>query len=157
VSDRKASRRDLFRLLGRSLAEFAEEKTALPAGAGKTPASRAAPSAPAAEVPVERGRLVIDLAVHPVPVHRGRRFRGAGWEEPILVVRVTPEHYAAVSGDCPHCGGPLAFDLAADVARCPRGEAAFRMDGVPTEGAPDRELRVYVARAAGPRLEVAVI
>lgn len=150
MTDRRASRRDLFRLLGRSLAEAAGEK--LPAPPPSRP--RAAPPAPALDLPLEHGRLVLDLAAHPVPPGTARRVHAAGWPEPVLLVRVSAGHFAAVGADCPGCEGALRWDAGRDAALCPRGEAAFRMDGLPADGSRDLRLRVYLCRVAGPRVEI---
>src|SRR5690349_17906688 len=126
--ERRSSRRDLFRLFGRTLADAATRKAPLlpgteggPGGAGpgapgpgEGPFAEPSPppgsSAPADEIPAERGSLVADLAVHPIVPGSGRRFRGEGAVEAILLARVTAEHLAAVGGDCPLCGSPLLFD-----------------------------------------------
>ncbi len=163
---RRASRRDLFRLLGETLAELAdgsrpaeaarEAGRVLSAAAGAPPSGRL-PPAPATPVPRERDRLVVDLARHPVPVARGRRFVAEGGDGAVLlVVRVTPDHFAAVDGDCPHCGGALAFDVPTDAVLCPGGQVAFRMDGRPLRGPADLRVRSWPCHLAGPRLEVGV-
>ena len=146
MAARKATRRDLFRLLRDSIADAAGK--ALP-----PPPPAAAAPAPATEVPLERGRMVIDLASYPVPLSRGRRFKTPGGDA-VLVVRVSPDHFAAVAADCPHCGGALEFDRLRDAAVCPGRAAAFRMDGAAVEGPAGIRLPGYVCHAVGPRLEI---
>jgi nitrite reductase/ring-hydroxylating ferredoxin subunit len=155
--ERKASRRDLFRLIGRSLAEFAEESRpaeAIRAASDALGGPKRRQRMPATKVPVEEGHLVIDLGMQPVPINRGRRFQGIDTDLFILVVRVTPEHFAAVTADCPHCGGALKFDVPSDAVRCPDGAIAFRMDGQQSEGPGEMRLVSYACRSAGPRVEV---
>ncbi len=144
MTERRASRRDLFRLLGGSVA----------GAAGRVVPE---PPAPAAEAPVEGGRIVVDLSLHPVPPGKDRRFAAAGLAGTVLLARVPPDHFAAVTGDCPHCGGPLRFDEARDAVLCPRGGAAFRLDGTALEGPRDLRLRVHLCRRAGPRVEIEVL
>jgi len=150
MEERRASRRDLFRLIGRTFAEAAGKRIpALPA-----PPPVKGPPAPADVVPVEGGRLVVDLSLHPIVPGSSRRFRGPVEGEAILLARVTAEHLAAVGGDCPHCGGPLAFDGKRDAVLCPAGEASFRLDGCVVEGAGYLRLRTYLCRRIGPRVEI---
>lgn len=149
MTGRRASRRDLFRLLGRSAAGLAGEGAPFP--------SPPEPPPLLVEAPLERGRVVLDLALHPVPPGGCLRIAAAGSPEPVLLVRVSPDHFAAVSGDCPHCGGALRFDAERDAALCPRGRTAFRMDGTEAGGSPDLRLRSYPCHRAGPRVEVEVI
>ena len=138
------------------MAGKAVPSSAGPPTADLTPRPREVP-APADEAPVEGGRLVVDLALCPIPPVRDRRFAAAGWPETVLLARVPPDHLAAVTGDCPHCGGPLRFDADRDAVLCPRGRAAFRLDGTAIEGPPDLRLRVYACRRAGPRVEIEVL
>jgi nitrite reductase/ring-hydroxylating ferredoxin subunit len=147
LSEGGSSRRDLFRLLGKPFLEAARRGV---------PSADEAPSppTPGEEVPVERGRLVVDLSVHPLVPGTGRRFLGAGAPETILLARVSADHLAAVSGDCPHCGGPLAFSGERDAVLCPRGRASFRLDGCVIEGAGHLRLRTYLCRRAGQRVEI---
>jgi hypothetical protein len=152
---RSGTRRDLFRLLGDAVTgRIADAVPGLPAEGGPEAPVRG-PAEPATEVPAAEERLVLDLAIHPLPLVKGRRFRGDGWPETVLVVRVSPDHVAAVSADCPCCGGPLAYSPSRDDAACPRG-TAFRLDGAPRPGAPrgTPPIASYPCRAAGPRLEI---
>jgi nitrite reductase/ring-hydroxylating ferredoxin subunit len=135
ADERRASRRDLFRLIGRTLAD----------AAGKRVSAAPVRSAPA---PAE------ELPVHPIPPGFGKRFRHPGGTEAILLARVTPEHLAAVGGDCPHCGGPLSFDGKRDAVLCPAGGATFRLDGCVIEGPGYLRLRSYPCRRTGPRVEI---
>lgn len=148
-----ASRRDLFRLLGRVVADAAGARIPAPAA----PPRPAPPQEPEAEVPLERARLVVDLALHPVPAQRARRFVNPAWPGPVLLVRVTMDHFAAVDADCPHCGLALSWDPGREVVHCPRDATAFRMDGLPSEGRRDESLRSYPCHAAGPRLEIGLL
>jgi nitrite reductase/ring-hydroxylating ferredoxin subunit len=153
AEERRASRRDLFKLIGRTLADAAGKRIPpLPPPPALPP--KREPPAPAVEIPLERGRMVVDLAVHPIVPGSGKRFRGAGAPEVVLLARVTPEHLAGVSGDCPHCGGPLSFDGRKDRVLCPRGEATFRLDGCVDEGAAFLRLRTYLCRRIGARVEI---
>lgn len=154
---RESSRRDLFRLFGRVVADAAGRKIPLPAAAAPGPAAPPRPALPPVEAPMERARLVVDLSLHPLPPQSARRVENPGWPGPVLLVRVTPDHYAAVDADCPWCGGALAWDPEVDAAVCPRGEASFRMDGLPFGGRRERELRIYPCFAAGPRLEIGLL
>jgi len=162
AEERRASRRDLFKLIGQTLADAAGKRIQLPPGTGApspgpaAPVKREAP-APAAEIPVERGRMVVDLSVHPIVPGSGKRFLGAGAPEVILLARVTPEHLAGVSGDCPHCGGPLSFSGKRDSVLCPRGAVSFRLDGCVVEGPGYLRLRTYLCHRIGPRVEIDVI
>jgi nitrite reductase/ring-hydroxylating ferredoxin subunit len=150
AEERRASRRDLFRLFGRSLADAVGKKVpAVPAAPSPPPVP-----VPATEVPVERERMVVDLALHPILPGTGKRFRAEGAREPILLARVTKEHLAAVSGDCPHCGGALSFSGERDAVLCPAGAAAFRLDGGGIEGPGHLRLATYAVRRLGPRVEV---
>jgi len=153
AEERRASRRDLFKLLGQTLADAAGK--AIPAvPAGRAPEAPRSKPVPAAEIPVERGMLTVDLAVHPILPGSGKRFQGAGAPEVVLLARVTPEHLAAVGGDCPHCGGPLSFDGKRDAVLCPRGTITFRLDGCVLEGPGHLRLRSYLCRRIGPRVEI---
>lgn len=151
AEERRASRRDLFKLIGQTLADAAGKAIPEVPLAPGTPRSK---PAPAEEIPVERGMLAVDLTVHPVLPGSGRRFLGAGAPEAILLARVTPEHLAAVGGDCPHCGGPLSFDGKRDAVLCPRGTITFRLDGCVLEGPGHLRLRSYPCRRIGPRVEI---
>jgi nitrite reductase/ring-hydroxylating ferredoxin subunit len=152
AGERGASRRDLFRILGRVVADAAGRR--LP-GAGATPPPPSAPpQEPEAEAPLERARLVVDLALHPVPAQRARRFVNPAWPGPVLLVRVTMDHFAAVDGDCPHCGLALTWEPSREVVHCPRDGTSFRMDGLPAEGRRDASLRSYPCYLAGLRLEI---
>jgi len=156
MEERRASRRDLFRLLGRTLADAAGKR--IPdAPVPPTPPLPRMASVPAAGLPLERGRMVVDLSVHPIVPGSGKRFLGAGAPEVVLLARVTPEHLAGVSGDCPHCGGPLAFDGQRDAVLCPRGEASFRLDGCVIDGPGYLRLRTYLCRRVGTRVEIDVL
>jgi nitrite reductase/ring-hydroxylating ferredoxin subunit len=148
MTEERRSRRDLFRMFGKGFAEAAAR--AVPPAPGKAPRP---PAEPPAEAPVERGRLVVDLTVHPLLPGRSLRFRGEGFPRVVLVARVTPGHFAAVDGDCPCCGGALRFETRRDGVLCPLG-SSFRMDGGQIEGPPGRSLRSYPVHALGPRLEV---
>jgi len=156
VTDRRSSRRDLFRLLGRSLAEAAGKGLPAPPPA-RARAPRGEAPEPPVEAPLERGRLAVDLALHPIPPGCGRRVHAAGWPEPVLLVRVSPDHLAAVTADCPHCEGELRYDPGRDAVLCPRGEAAFRMDGHAAEGERRLRLRVYPCFTAGTRVEIGLL
>jgi nitrite reductase/ring-hydroxylating ferredoxin subunit len=147
LSDGGSSRRELFRLLGRPFLDAA--RRGVPAAGGET-----SPRTPGEEVPVERGRLVVDLSVYPLVPGRSRRFAGAGAPETILLALVSADHLAAVSGDCPHCGGPLAFSGERDAVLCPRGRTSFRLDGCVLEGAGHLRLRTYLCSRAGQRVEI---
>jgi nitrite reductase/ring-hydroxylating ferredoxin subunit len=103
---------------------------------------------------MEGGRLVVDLATFPILAGAGLRLQPAAWPDAVLVVRVSEEHYAAVTGDCPHCGGPVHWEATTDSVLCPRARASFRLDGSLREGAGDLRLRSFPCRRAGPRLEV---
>lgn len=153
AEERRASRRDLFKLIGQTLADAAGRQVPVPPPPAPAAVKREAP-APAAEIPVERGRMVVDLSVHPIVPGSGKRFLGAGAPEVILLARVTPEHLAGVSGDCPHCGGPLAFSGKRDAVLCPRGAVSFRLDGCVVEGPAYLRLRTYLCRRIGPRVEI---
>jgi nitrite reductase/ring-hydroxylating ferredoxin subunit len=72
----------------------------------------------------------------------------------VLLARVTADHVAAVTGDCPHCGGALAFDVGRDAVLCPSGAAAFRLDGSALAGPPGLRLASLPVRRAGPRIEI---
>jgi nitrite reductase/ring-hydroxylating ferredoxin subunit len=100
--------------------------------------------------------MVVDLARHPIPPGTGRRFRGTGLAQAILLARVSDDHVAAVTGDCPHCGGPLSFDGDRDAVVCPGGTVAFRLDGEPLGGLPGVRLRSHACGRAGPRVEIDV-
>jgi nitrite reductase/ring-hydroxylating ferredoxin subunit len=142
LSGRETDRRGFLRSLGKPLGD----------------AVRGTPRpAPADEVPVEEGSLVVDLALHPVPPGTGRRFRGPGAPGAILLARVTADHAAAVTGDCPHCGGPLAFDGARDAVLCPGGAVAFRLDGNPLGEGRGLALRCHACRSAGARIEIDLV
>ena len=150
----RSSRRDLFRLLGKTIIDAAGKR--IPA-AVPPPQRRPAPAAEpegTIEVPLERGHLVVDLSLLPIPPGRSRRVTHPAWPEPVLLVRVAADHFAGVTADCPHCGGALAWSAAAETARCPRGAAAFRMDGHAAEGERRLRLRVYPCLVAGPRVEI---
>lgn len=125
-------------------------------GEAPYPTEDRALSAPATAVPLERGRLVVDLGTHPVPLARGRRFVAEGGGPVVLLVRVTVDHFAAVDADCPHCGGALSFDVPEDAVLCPVGQAAYRMDGRPVRGPADLRIRSHPCHRAGPRVEVAM-
>jgi len=140
VSDRRASRRDFLRLFRGGFAGAA--KPAPP------------PSRRPVEVPVERGRAVVDLAKHPVPPGKDLLLVPAGATVAILLARPSAGHYAAVAGACPLCGGDLRYDPIRDAALCPGGDAAFRMDGLPQEGPRDRRISAFIVRRAGPRVEI---
>jgi hypothetical protein len=124
-----------------------------PAGAAR-PAPARAPRRRPVEVPVERGRAVVDLALHPIPPGRDLLVIPAGATVAILLARPSAGHYAAVAGDCPLCGGDLRYDPVRDAALCPGGDAAFRLDGLPQEGPRDRRISCFVVRRAGPRAEI---
>ncbi len=156
MEERRASRRDLFRLLGRTLADAAG-KSIPPVPVPPPPLPPRSPPAPAAELPLERGRMVVDLTIHPIVPGSGKRFLGAGAPEAVLLARVTAEHLAGVGGDCPHCGGPLSFDGRRDRVLCPRGGATFRLDGCVDEGPGYLRLRTYLCRRVGPRVEIDVL
>ncbi len=147
-----SSRRDLFRLLGRPFLEAAR-RGAPPSGEDPSPTAPGPPT-PGEEVPVERGRLVVDLSVHPLVPGESRRFAGAGVPGTVLLARVSADHLAAVGGDCPHCGGPLAFSGERDAVLCPRGRTSFRLDGCVLEGAGHLRLRTYLCSRAGQRVEI---
>jgi len=153
--DRRSTRRDLLRLFGRAAAEAAGKR--IPSPPKALQGAGAAPPPPPVEVPLENARLVVDLSLHPVVPGSARRFENPGWPGPVLLVRVTADHYAAVDADCPHCGDALAWDAELDAAVCPRGEASFRMDGLPFDGRREAELRVYTCHPAGPRLEIGLL
>ena len=140
MSERGASRRDFLRMF-----------RGAPAGAAK-PSS--APRRKPVDVPVERGRAIVDLAERPIPPGKDLLVLPAGATVSILVARPSPGHYAAVSGDCPLCGGDLRYDPVRDAALCPGGDAAFRMDGLPQEGPRDKRISCFVVRRAGPRVEI---
>lgn len=142
MGDDARSRRDLFRLFGRPLSKLA----GLDGGS--------APPPDAEEAPVERGRLVIDLALRPIPVGTGRRFLPAIGGGSVLVAGISDAHLAAVDGDCPRCGGALRYEPARDAVLCPAGCAAFRLDGSAIEGPPGLRLRSLPVHRAGPRVEV---
>jgi hypothetical protein len=106
------------------------------------------------EVPAEGGRLVVDLARHPVVPGTGLRVAGPGATGSILLARVSLDHYAAVSGDCPECGGALAFDGPSDAVHCPRGVASFRLDGCAIRGPGHLRLRPFLVARLGDRVEI---
>jgi nitrite reductase/ring-hydroxylating ferredoxin subunit len=107
------------------------------------------------DLPLEEGRLVVDLSLHPVVPGSGLLLVAAGLPGAVLLARVTLDHLAAVDGDCPHCGGPLVFDGPCDAAVCPSGAAAFRLDGTPTGGTPAAlRLRSFPVRRLGMRVEI---
>lgn len=150
MTERRASRRDLFRLLGRTVAGAAGKR--LP---GEPPAGAALPpQEEPVEAPLEGGRLVVDLSRYPVPAQGDRRVHHPAWPGPVLLVRVTMDHFAAVSADCPHCDGPFRYDPGLDAVACPGGVCLFRMDGLPFQGPRDLRLRVYPCHLAGQRLEI---
>jgi hypothetical protein len=150
VAKEGPSRRDLFRLLGRPLSNLAGAPGD-PPRAGWRPDTGAAPPD---EAPIERGRLVVDLDVRPIPVGTGRRFLPAGRDGSVLVARVSESHLAALPGDCPRCAGALRYDAARDVVACGACEAAFRLDGSPLEEYARERLPSYPVRRAGPRVEI---
>jgi len=145
--ERGASRRDLLRIFGKPFREAARR-----AGPGGGEA-RSAPVA-GEPVPVERGRLVVDLAAFPVMAGASRRFSGPGAPGTVLLARVSADHFAAVGGDCPACGGPLSFSGARDAVLCPACSASFRLDGCVLEGAGHLRLRTFLCHRAGPRIEI---
>jgi hypothetical protein len=105
-------------------------------------------------VPVERGRAVVDLAHHPLPTGKDLLVVAEGSPGTILVARPSGDHFAAVGGDCPHCGEGLHYDPLADLAVCPSRGGAWRLDGLPQEGPRDRRISSFIVRRAGPRLEI---
>ena len=154
MTEGRSSRRDIFRLLGRTIAEAAGGKLPPVPGPRRQAPSPSPPPEPVLEVPLERGRLVVDLALHPIPPQRSRRVHAPGWPEPVLLVRVTPAHFACVTADCPHCEGAMAWEPERETVLCPRGAAAFRLDGHPAEGPRRLRLRVYPCFVLGARVEI---
>jgi len=142
VADDARSRRDLFRLFARPLSNLAGRE------------GGAAPPPDADEAPVEGGRLVVDLALRPIPAGTGRRFRPAGGSGSVLVACVSDAHLAAVDGDCPRCGGALRYEAARDAVLCGACETGFRLDGSPLGEDSRERLRSLPVRRAGPRVEV---
>ncbi len=157
AAERESTRRDLLRLFGRAAAEAAGKRLPLPPPPPPSRRPGLPPPEPPVEAPLERGHLVVDLALHPVPAQTARRVENPGWPGPVLLVRVRIDHFAAVDADCPHCGSALAWVHERDAAVCPRGEVSFRMDGLPFEGRSDAELRIYPCFLAGPRLEIGLL
>ena len=93
----------------------------------------------------------------PLAPGRARHVVHPNWPEPVLLVRVTPDHFAAVTAHCPHCFRPLRWDGEREVAACPQGAGAFRLDGLPAEGPRDLRLRVYPCTLAERRVAIGLL
>ena len=145
MSDERPNRRDFLRIFGGAATG---KRKPVPAG----PRSR--PWRAPVAVPLEGDSAVVDLAHHPLPPGRDLLVVAGGRPGPILVGRPSADHFAAVGGDCPHCGEELHWDPMEDVAACPGGGGSWRLDGMPRDGPRDRRVPSFVVRRAGPRLEI---
>jgi len=69
--------------------------------------------------------------------------RGEDLPETIVLVAVTPTHFAACSGECPVDGSDLVWAPALDRVLCPGCQSLWRMDGDPVSGPAASQLQGY--------------
>jgi nitrite reductase (NADH) small subunit len=99
-------------------------------------------------------RLVRVASVGEIPVGRGKTVEVDGF--PVAVFNAGGGRYHALSGACPHEGGPLgdgAF-LGGDTAVCPWHGFDFDVQTGTCGVAPDLSVSVYPVRVAGADLLV---
>jgi nitrite reductase (NADH) small subunit len=93
-------------------------------------------------------RLVRVAAVGEIPVGRGKSVEVDG--VPIAVFNAGSGQYQALSGSCPHEGGPLADGaLLGDSVVCPWHGFDFNLRTGACDGAPDLSVSVYPVKVAG--------
>ena len=157
------SRRRLFGLLGRG---FREVRSTLDPKSG-----RAEPAEPVEQYPdfdrilrsdvevVEAvpdgvGAWRVDLRDRPIPVGDSIGLRGDDLVEPLVVVRVLENHYAACSAECPVDGSELLWSAEEDRLFCPSCQSRWRLDGESTRGPADSALGRYFVDPMGEMMRV---
>lgn len=73
--------------------------------------------------------------------------RGGGMDEPMVLVRVHAQHWAACTGECPVDGSDILWKHDDDLLRCPSCGSAWRLDGESLEGPADSALARFVVDA----------
>jgi nitrite reductase/ring-hydroxylating ferredoxin subunit len=98
-------------------------------------------------------RMVRVAAVGEIPVGRGKSVEIDGL--PIAVFNTGNGQYQALSGSCPHEGGPLADGaLLGDSIVCPWHGFDFDVRTGACDVAPDLSVSVYAVTVAGPDILV---
>jgi nitrite reductase/ring-hydroxylating ferredoxin subunit len=98
-------------------------------------------------------RLVRVASEGEIPVGRGKTVEVEGL--PVAIFNAGGGHYHALSGACPHEGGPLGDGaLLADTAVCPWHGFDFDVRTGTCGVAPDLSVSVYTVRVAGADLLV---
>ena len=165
MADRGVSRRDLFGGILRRPVEELKDKLPKALG-GVVPGARPAPTPAAARPAFPRrirppmhtivavadaaGRFRVDLNAKPLDVGRSWRVAAAELAEPLVLVHVSPTHYAAATGECAVDGSDVQWHPGEDVLWCPACGSRWRLDGAVVRGPARRGLlSLHVDEAEG--------
>lgn len=75
------------------------------------------------------GNFLVDLGAAPLAVGQSRRVVAAELGEALVVVRVSEEHHAAATGECPVDGSDVLWHAPQEVLWCPGCGSRWRLDG----------------------------
>lgn len=75
------------------------------------------------------GNFLVDLSAAPLEIGQSRRVVAAELGEALVVVRVSEDHHAAATGECPVDGSDVLWHAPQEVLWCPGCGSRWRLDG----------------------------